>query len=456
MSGIETAIAVTRFGMGARPAEMAAIGRDGRGWLVDQIGRSDPLDASGLRTAREAILYFRQEYQPRLQAIQDGTATNPDTAQEELGRLLRSGSAAHIAARTGLGLRTATGFSERWIRFWSNHFSVAMTSPPMALLAPTHEMEAIRPNAFGRFEDLLLAAELHPAMLFYLDNALSVGPNSRPGRRRGRGLNENLGRETLELHTLGVEGGYSQEDIISLAKLLTGWTIGNERLQHSADQIGRTVFDARIHEPGAQTLLGQRFGGTARDKAPDALRMLARQPQTATFIATKLARHFIADTPDAADIAHIRESFVRTEGDLAALARAVITAPGAFAPEPRKFKTPEEYLVSAFRALDINRLQPRALGASLRALGQVPFRAPSPAGWPDTESEWGGPDALMKRLDFANELARRAGANAAPRERGPQILGDRLQGGTALAIAAAESAEQGLTLLLMSPEFLRR
>lgn len=456
MSRIETAIAVKRFGIGAQPGELAAIDGHGRDWLVDQIGRIDAIDRTGLRDARESIVYFRQEYQPRLAAIQNGTAENPGTARDELGRILRSGSAAHIAARTELALRTGTGFSERWIRFWSNHFSVAITSPPMALLAPTHELEAIRPNAFGRFEDLLIAAELHPAMLFYLDNAQSVGPNSRPGRRRGRGLNENLAREILELHTLGVDGGYSQDDIVSLAKLLTGWTIGNEQMRHSDDQIGRTVFDGRIHEPGAQTLLGQRFGGTARDQAPDALRMLARRPQTATFIATKLARHFIADTPDAVDIAHIRARFIATDGDLAALAQAVIAAPGAFTPEPRKFKTPEEYLVSAFRALNITQLRPRALGGSLRALGQIPFRAPSPAGWPDTESEWGGPDALMKRLDFANELARRAGANARPRERGPQILGSRLQGGTALAIAAAESAEQGLTLLLMSPEFLRR
>ncbi|WP_323761903.1 DUF1800 domain-containing protein [Maricaulis sp.] len=456
MSRLDTAIALTRFGVGARPGEMDRIGSAGRDWLREQIGQVETPQGRDLRTSREAILYFREEYQPRLAALQDGTTEDPERARTELGRLLRSGSAAAILARTQLALTTEAGFVERWVRFWSNHFSVSMTSPPMALLAPTLEMEAIRPHAFGRFEDLLLAAELHPAMLFYLDNASSVGPTSRAGRRRGRGLNENLARETLELHTLGVDGGYSQDDIVALARLLTGWTIGNERLRHRSNQIGRTVFDERIHEPGAQTLLGERISGAAEDKAPTALRQLARHPSTAQFVATKLARHFIADHPDAADIAHIAQAFIDSDGDLAQVANAVITAPGAFQPDPQKFKTPEEYLVSTVRALNLPRLQMRALRASLAALGQVPFRAPSPAGWPDTEAEWGGPDALMKRLDFANELARRVGASARPRERAPEILGPRLEGATALAIARSESAEQGLTLLLMSPEFLRR
>jgi uncharacterized protein (DUF1800 family) len=455
ISEMQAAIAATRFGLGARPGEIETARSDPQGWLAGQIGSPQTASLQGPLSSRDALERLRTDYREMLQRLQTGEGAEDEDLQQQVRMALRQPLLQAITARTGLAAQTSAPFSERWIRFWSNHFTVAANSAPMSLLAPSLETEIIRPGAFGRFEDLLVAVETHPAMLFYLDNASSVGPNSRAGRRRGRGLNENLAREALELHTLGVNGGYEQADVEALARMLTVWTIGNQRM-HLPRSWGLSLFDGRIHEPGAQTMLGRRFEDTGEDQAPAALRFLAAHPSTQRFIARKLATHFLADRPAEADIAHLERAWADSAGDLAVMARAVTTAPSAFSPEPAKFKTPEEYLISCLRGLNIPALEPQRLGGALRALGQTPFTAPSPAGWPDAEAEWAGGDAVMKRLEFANAVAGRLGRNGAPRERGPAILGARLSGRTAQAVARAESAEQGLVLLLMSPEFLCR
>ncbi len=455
MSRINAAIAATRFGLGARPGELDRIGGGAEDWLAGQIGSSEVRSLGEAPTAAESLTWLQTEY-PGFRRRIDEDGADPEEIQRRVRELVREPRIAHISARTGLAVTTQDSFAERWVRFWSNHFSVGPSSLQLALIGPTLEAEAIRPNAFGRFEDLLLAAELHPAMLIYLDQALSIGPNSRAGRFLDRGLNENLAREILELHTLGVDGGYDQEDVEALARILTGWTIASRRLRSAPEDYGQPVFDERLHEPGAQRLLGRRFSGDGPDKARDALRFLADRPQTAGFISAKLARHFFADDPDPADIAHIAAAWRDSGGDLAAIARSLITAPSAFSPAPVKFKTPEEYLVSSLRALEAPPPSPRQLYTGYVALGQAPFSAPSPAGWPDRAEDWASPDAVLKRLDFASTLADRVGAAARPRERAVEILGERLTPDTALAISRAETAEQGLTLLLMSPEFQRR
>ena len=456
MSPTGAAIALTRFGLGARPGEIEAVARAPRGWLSGQIGAAERL--SGLPGSKEAMTRFQTEYLPRVRSLQDARGTGEE-AEREQGRLqrgLREIMARHIEARTALAATTGQGFAERWVRFWSNHFTVAAVNPAMAMLAPTLEAEAVRSHAFSRFSDLLVAAELHPAMLVYLDQAVSVGPNSPAGRRRGRGLNENLAREILELHTLGADGGYDQGDVEALARMLTGWTIARPELGHREARRGEAVFEPRLHEPAAQTLMGRRFRDDGAGQARAALLWLAERPQTARHLAGKLARHFLADDPPAAAVDHIERAWLASGGDLSAVAGAVIAAPGAFEPEAGKFKAPEEYLISVMRALDIGDLGRERLAGSLRALGQMPFTAPSPAGWPDGEADWASPDALMKRLEFANALARRAADAVHPVARAEAVLGARLTGRTREAVARAESAGQGLTLLFMSPDFLRR
>lgn len=453
MTALRAAIAATRFSLGAKPGEIDAARSDPQGWLLAQLDAPGaPLP--GVPGSREALAATRASLQD-IQRLQREGGNDLEDLQAMVRRQVREPRIGHVLARTQAALDPMTGFRERWIRFWSNHFSVSGSGAQEAIVAPTLESEAIRTHAFGRFETLLIEAELHPAMLIFLDNAASVGPNSRAGRRVGRGLNENHAREILELHTLGVDGGYDQADVEAFARILTGWTVGRPRI-HTSDQLDQAIFDPRLHEPGAQTLLGRRFSGDGPDKARGALRYLAEQPQTRRFISTKLARHFFADTPLEADIAHIEAAWTASDGDLKAIARAVLTAPSAWDPDPKKFKTPEEFLISVLRGMDLPAPEARMLAGSYQAIGQAPFSAPSPQGWPDREDAWAGPDAILKRVEYVNALARRTGPASRPRDRGPEILGQRLSARTAEAIARAESPEQGLVLLFMSPDFLRR
>src|SRR5258706_2824525 len=255
--------------------------------------------------------------------------------------------------RFGLGPRSGSitalasdiGFVERLVWFWSNHFCISADKIPS--MTGAYEREAIRPHVLGRFADMLLAVESHPAMLFYLDNSASIGPNSVAGINRSRGLNENLAREILELHTLGVRSGYSQDDVTRFAYVLTGWTFlepGNPK------NGGEFVFIPRLHEPGAQEVVGKTYadGGVAQGRA--VLADLARHPATATHIATKLARHFVADEPPPALVTRLAQRFRDTDGDLKEMAKALVAAPETWSPSRAKLKRPSERLMAMARA----------------------------------------------------------------------------------------------------------
>ncbi|MEO0466763.1 MAG: DUF1800 domain-containing protein [Pseudomonadota bacterium] len=456
MSTTQGAIAATRFGLGARPGEIAAATSDPRGWLLDQLKRTAAVSLAQqpLPTGQEGAAKVVEYTQLVRQQRQSG---DPD-AQMELQRALRSarrdGFGRELIARAALAERTDASFNERWVRFWSNHFTVAITQPLILPLVGPYEREAIRQNAFGSFRDLLQATSFHQTMLVYLDNIRSFGPSTRIAQRRGVGLNENLAREILELHTLGVDGGYTQQDVTEFAKALTGWTIKSPPLANS--DIGAVTFEPRLHEPGARTVLGQRVSEGA-DQASAVLDMAAAHPSTATHIATKLARHFVADMPPQSAITTLSRAFRDTGGDLTELAKAVINLDAAWGEEQVKFKSPDELLVSTARMVGSTNVfgggQARDVYTSF---GQVPFYAPSPQGWPDTASEWAGPDAIMKRLEWANLVAQRTPSDIAAGQFLDEGLGPLVSADTRQAVARAESAIQGLTLALMSPEFQRR
>ncbi|HEY2188835.1 MAG TPA: DUF1800 domain-containing protein, partial [Caldimonas sp.] len=355
--------------------------------------------------------------------------------------------------------------------FWANHFTVSLLKGSTRGLAGAFERDAIRPNIAGRFESLLVASTTHPAMLRYLDNVQSAGPHSRvvafESRRAARseqtprvtGINENLAREVLELHTLGAEaaraGVYTQADVTAFAAVLSGWRVGQD-----ATWNGAAPFEANWHEPGPKTLLGRTY-----PEGPDALTMvlhdLARHPATARFIATKLARHFVADEPPPALVERLSTVYIASDGDLAAVYRALIASDAAWAAQPAKLKTPEEFVVSTARVLGAGeRMFERAdvanPGAGVGALGQRILAAPSPAGWSDRADDWLGPDAVWKRVEWATRVADRAGRMVDARRVAEQSLGPLLGSETAQQLERAADAPQALALLLLAPEFQRR
>lgn len=463
---LEAAIAVTRFGLGARGGEIAAAARDPRGWLKAQVRRegAEPF-ATGGESANRRLAEFRDYRRGRRAAEQGGQDAVGDDAVMQARRYIRGNTSGDILARVQLATATDAGFRERWALFWANHFTVSAIKVQVAGLVGPYENEAIRPHVFGRFADLLGAAETHPAMLLYLDQAQSIGPGSRAAQFRGRGrrgqdaqqrqpgLNENLAREILELHTVGIDGGYAQADVTEFARALTGLSVAGPR---DAGVEG-VVFRQQAHEPGPRTVMGVRYAAGGKEQAGAILADLAARPQTARFVCTKIARHFVADDPPPALVARLEKVWLATGGDLARVAEALIDAPEAWTPRPAKLKTPYEFVVSSYRAVGG---EPRGIGqvnGVLGGLGQRPFGAPSPKGWPDEAAPWAASDALVKRMQFAQTLA----AVVGPRVQDPAALAERTLGGrlgpaAATAISRAESRPEAVALLLMSPEFQRR
>jgi uncharacterized protein (DUF1800 family) len=470
-SAVATAhLALNRFGLGARPGQAAGLG-SARDWLLTQLSPQPlPQAMAGLPRTVDVLLEFpkflaEQKIRPQGQAPADmspsmrmqGAPAPPDGApaagiEASFGRRFGPGLATEVAARFAAAVQTETGFHERLVWFWSNHFAVSATRAQAINLVGPYEREAIRPHVNGRFVDMLLAVMRHPAMLIYLDNQQSFGPNSRAGQRRDKGLNENLAREALELHTLGVNGGYTQADVTELARALTGWGVRYNPLSTEED---RFVFDAARHEPGARAVLGRRYPAGGVEQAEAVLRDLAAHPSTARFVAYKLARHFVADDPPADLVKRLSSIFLETDGSLAALHQGLVDSPQAWLPTPAKVKRPDEYLVSSLRALGVNELPGPALQVASRAMGQRQFYAPSPQGWDDQASAWLTPDALLKRLEWADAAAHRIAARDV-RLLATDVLGPQLSEATRREIDRAESPQQALLLLLASPEFLRR
>jgi uncharacterized protein (DUF1800 family) len=315
----------------------------------------------------------------------------------------------------------------------------------------------------GNFGDLLVAAEMHPAMLLYLDNHLSVGPHSpaalRVGlrRRKGKiGINENLGREILELHTLGVGGGYTQADVTSFATVITGWSVGGGNGLFASGPPGRFVFRPDTHEPGAKTVLGRHYPDSGYGQGVEVLNDLAQHPSTARHIAVKLAQHFIADDPPPAVVARLAQAFTEYGGDLRSVYRVLIDSREAWEQPLAKYKTPSDFIISSYRGLTLPVDAGHGPLAPFEVLGQRTWQPGSPAGWPDRSADWDGASALLKRIEWADAVAGRLGSRRDAATLAPQLLGASLSDATGTAVARAATASQALTLLVAAPEFMRR
>jgi uncharacterized protein (DUF1800 family) len=468
------ALALHRFGLGPRAGSIAAIASDPRGALLAEIERPNAGLVAGTgfmtssqasraaveyraeRQARQIVAQREAERQRAMAEAEPAMASNPPPempAEEAPANVQQQIILDEAKARINAAINAEIGFVERLVWFWSNHFCVS--ADRIASMAGAYEREVIRPHVLGRFADMLLATEGHPAMLFYLDNAASIGPNSVAGINRTRGLNENLAREILELHTLGVRSGYTQDDVTRFAKVLTGWTFyqtGNP------DHGGEFVFMRRMHEPGAQMVLDKSYADAGVEQGRAVLADLARHPSTAEHVARKLAIHFVADNPPPPLIERLTKTFRDTDGNLKELAKSLVTAPEAWDPARSKLKRPSEWRIAAFRATGVKQPDVQRVLRSQALMGEPLWRPPSPQGFPDHEGAWS--DGLGMRLDVANAfaggVAERMGETLDPVAMLDEALGPLASPETRQTVARAGSRTQAVVLLLMSPEFQRR
>lgn len=458
------AIAVTRFGLGARPGEIETAQADPKGFLAAQIRREGAdLPADGGETSADRFSQMRDFQQQRKMEREqkdgqgDKTSANAQTFKDAQ-RALREKVGSDFLARARLATNTSAAFRERWALFWANHFTVSATKQITSVLIGPFEREAIRPHVFDSFENLLVASSTHPAMLTYLDQAQSIGPNSQvadvAARRANRraGLNENLAREILELHTVGVDAGYAQADVTEFARALTGFSIGRD----NEGRAGQFAFREAAHEPGARTVMGRHYGQQGLKQGLTVLSDLAAHPHTARHVCGKIARHFVSDTPPPSLAERLERRWIQTGGDLAKVAQTLIDSPEAWDPTPAKFKTPYEYAVSTWRLIGAEPSAIERLAPILTGLGQKPFSAPSPKGWPEDAQTWAAPDALIKRMQWAQGFAAAVADRSDPNALAAEALGARLTPAVAKAVSRAETRREAFALLVMSPEFQRR
>jgi uncharacterized protein (DUF1800 family) len=382
------------------------------------------------------------------------TTAPPKPAPQQLN-VIQKTFRAEALARIQRAALAECGFVERLVVFWSNHFCISAGKGGLARMwAGSFEREAIRPHVLGRFADMVKAVEQHPAMLFFLDNQQSLGPDSRAGINRNRGLNENLAREIMELHTLGVGGGYTQDDVTSLARIITGWTYAGRQGQLGAP--GAFVFNANAHEPGAQRVLGKVYNAGGVEQGEAVLADIARHPSTAKFIATKFVRHFVADDPPPALVARLLDVFTKTDGDLKALAIALVDSNEAWTAPIAKMRSPYEYLIATARIQARVPEDPGGVLGGLNVLGQPLWSPAGPNGFPDSNAAWAAPEGMKLRLDIASQVASRMNNNIDPRELLELAAADAASEETRRTIERAESRQQAMAILLMSPEFQRR
>jgi uncharacterized protein (DUF1800 family) len=472
------AIALNRFGLGATPSD--TLHGDAKRWLIGQFDRFDvrPAAFAALPDAGEMVKAYREQQQATRQALrttqpavaapiqpapaQPVKSPEQKIARQDFAQDVQALYRQAVQARTQSALETQAPFVERMVHFWSNHFCVSADNPQTSAYVGAFERDTIRPHVLGRFEDMLLAVEHHPAMLIYLNQTQSIGPHSPAAARaalrdpgKARGLNENLGREIMELHTLGARSGYSQADVTEFARALTGWNVGAQgpRDDGNADDF---AFRANLHEPGPRTILGKTYAQQGADQAGAVLVDFARSPATAIHIATKIARHFAGDTPPPSLIERLTASYLTHQGDLPALYRTLIDSPEAWAPAPLKFKTPWEWTVSALRGLGRAQIGQLQMAGVQSQLGQPVWKPGSPAGWDDIAASWAAPDALLRRIEFAQRLVAPVGDSIDARTLGPRLMPASFSPATAEQIGRAESPAGALALLLVSPDFLRR
>ena len=451
---LEGAIAVTRFGLGARPGDIAQASLNPKTWLKSQLIEDNVYQFPNDKLLSSQDYIIEKEAFVRAWKKESTDAKRLAVSKFYNKRFQASEQSEH-KARFIFGTKTTSSFHERLVRFWSNHFSISGQTRDV-LTAAAHEREAIRPHILGNIYDLTIGAILHPSMLIYLDSIDSTGPNSPKGvvgRLRNKGSNENLAREASELHTITPLAKYTQSDVTEFSKALTGWTINKNEEQNTSKV--RAIFNKHWHEPGSRTIMGKTYFPLGKEQAKVIIRNLCHHPATAQNIATKLARHFCHDIPPETLVKRLKQSLLDTRGDLKSLYTVLIDSPELWNTKAHKLKTPDELLISAGRMIGAENVFPTWQADIYEGFGQTPFKAPTPEGWPDNSDAWLGPDAMLKRIEWANKLAFRQ-ANKDAQMFLKHALGPIVSANTAQAIEGAETRQQAFAMALMCPEFQRR
>jgi uncharacterized protein (DUF1800 family) len=462
---------INRLSFGLRPGEFEAVKSQGiDAYIQSQLtpqSLAEPQfltqQLASLTTLRMSAAEVMREYQQtrvekkaqrvNVQAMAANEQNNPEIMKlrrrvlEEAtqGRLLRA-----IASPRQL--------EEVMVDFWYNHFNVFSGKGRDRFLVGNYEQQAIRPLVFGKFRSLLASTSKHPAMLFYLDNWQNTDPNSPGAKGRYKGLNENYARELMELHTLGVNGGYNQQDIITLARVLTGWGFPGNR-QGNTDQSG-FYFDANRHDSSDKVFLGQTIKGGGMEEGEKALDLLAKHPATARHISYKLAQYFVADEPPTALVEQLAKRFQETDGDIKAVLTTLFLSSEFLDSKyyNAKFKTPYQYVVSALRATDTQVDNFRSVTGLLKQMGMAIYGCQTPDGYKNTQEAWLNPDAVLRRISLTTALAsgRFAGKNSPVNvQQLSTTLGNNFSAKT-MQVVAANPEEMKAALMLGSPEFMRR
>lgn len=479
MSIAHALVATRRLGLGPRPGEIKAILNDPKGYvaatlndssagnlLVQGLGRTEAVvaramsDIEAKRSRRRMARAAMEEGQRGGNDAASGAMNSTPADKSPMARHgIEAGASepenfvhAEVEARVQHASRTTAAFVERLVMFWSNHFCVSTRKSGLVRsIAGVYERDAIRPHVLGRFVDMVKATAQHPAMLQYLDNAQSVGPNSHMGARRNKGLNENYARELLELHTLGVDGGYEQTDVEGLARILTGWTTRLPR----EESPGTFMFNPASHEPGSHTVLGRAYADDGVRQGLSAIEDIARHPSTARHIAKRLSKHFVSDNPPPAMVDRLERCFRDTDGDLKEVSLALVSSDEVWSEPPRKILPPYDLMIATYRALNLTAPLPFTL-ATLKVFGQRVWGVDSPKGWNDDDEHWAAPKAMMERIDWAQGLADRFGSNRDVADLADDIFGGSLSSYTREAIVRSANQSGALVILLLSPEFQRR
>lgn len=441
-------VALNRFGLGAKPGAIVRIRADAKAAVQAELDTPGIalIDSAGLPSYKDACQAVHKDFE-----IENGIKEK------------------ELTARIVQHLKPEIGFVERLVLFFSNHFSMSINKDG-AIRATIGQLErdVIRKHVLGSFKSMLIGVMRHPAMLRYLDNDDSIGPSSPAGQSWGVGLNQNLAREILELHTLGVGGGYTENDVERLARIITGWSFvrgweADERYNGGGPgNRGQFIFRSDWHEPGTQVVLGRSFANTGITQGTAVLAALADHPSTAQFLAFKLVRHFITDEPTPDLVDPVALAYRTTNGNLKAVAQALIDLPRAWTMPLRKLRTPYELQIAEMRAMQ-RVYKPDEwwpFYEPLYALRHAPWERPAPDGYSDESSYWMGPDAMRIRLETAQlnawslQQIRPYGRTAL--ELANSLFGAELSAASRQAITEAADLQSGLTMVFMIPEFQRR